>query len=215
MTNRQQYLEKIRNLEQDVLRMGTVMQEAVEKALAALVQQDVSLARQTIRGDDLLDDMERQIEETCLKIIATEQPVARDLRTLFTAIKIAADLERMGDLAVNIAKIARDIGDERHIKPLIDIPRMARLVLEMARDALDAYVSRDEEMARGVIDRDEEIDAINDQIFRELLTYMMQDPHTISQATRLIIVSRALERIGDHAVNISEGIIYIEKGQID
>ncbi len=215
MTNRQQYLEKIQTLEQEVLRMGTVMQEAVEKALAALVQQDVDLARQVIRGDDVLDDMEHQIEESCLKIIATEQPVARDLRTLFTAIKVAADLERMGDNAVNIAKIARDIGEERHIKPLIDIPRMARLVLEMARDALDAYVSRDQEKAREIIGRDDEIDAINDQIFRELLTYMMQDPHTITQATRFIIVSRALERIGDHAVNISEGIIYIEKGQID
>ena len=214
MINRQSYVEKLEAVQEDVLRMGTLMEEAVEKAIRALVDQDVALAKEVIRDDDVIDDMEHEIEEHCMKIIATEQPVARDLRILFTAMKITTDLERISDNAVNIAKITRKIGKEKHIKPLIDIPRMARLAVAMVRDAVDAYVKLDVDKAYEIIDRDQAVDDLNDQIFRELLTYMMQDPRNITQATYFIFVAKYLERIADHATNISEWIIYIEKGEM-
>ena len=214
MINRQSYVEKLEAVQEDVLRMGTLMEEAVEKAIRALVDQDVALAKEVIRDDDVIDDMEHEIEEHCMKIIATEQPVARDLRILFTAMKITTDLERISDNAVNIAKITRKIGNEKHIKPLIDIPRMARLAVAMVRDAVDAYVKLDVVKAYEIIDRDQAVDDLNDQVFRELLTYMMQDPRNITQATYFIFVAKYLERIADHATNISEWIIYIEKGEM-
>lgn len=214
MINRQSYMEKLEAVQENVLRMGTLMEESVEKAIRALVDQDENLAMKVIKDDDVIDDMEHEIEQQCMKIIATEQPVARDLRVLFTAIKITTDLERMSDNAVNIAKIARNIGKEKHIKPLIDIPQMAQLAVAMVRNAVDAYVKLDVEKAYEIITRDKAVDDLNDQVFRELLTYMMQDPRNITQAMYFIFVAKYLERIADHATNISEWIIYIEKGEM-
>lgn len=213
MTNRHHYIEALENLQHELLRMGCLMEDAVKKSIQALVRQDADLAREVIEADDELDELEHAIESRCIKLIATEQPVARDLRIIFTALKIITDLERMADHAVDIAKIAIRLADEVYIKPLIDIPRMADLAIGMVKDSLDAYVREDARMAEEICKRDDVVDGIYSQIFRELLTYMMQDPHNISQATYFLFVGKYLERIADHATNVCEWVIYVDTGE--
>ena len=166
-----------------------------------------------IDGDDRLDDMELTIEDICAKLIAREQPVATDLRTILTALKIITDLERMADHAVDIAKIAIRLKDEIYIKPLIDLPRMADIAIQMVKDSLEAYVDHDAEKAEEITRRDDVVDGINRQIFRELLTYMMENQKNITQATNFLFVSKYLERIGDHATNVCEWVIYAATGE--
>ncbi len=213
MTNRHHYLEELENLQHEILRMGCLMEEAVKKSIKALVMQNAVLAKEVILADDELDELEHRIESHCIRLIATEQPVARDLRIIFTALKIITDLERMADHAVDIAKIAIRLADEQYIKPLIDIPRMADIAISMVKDSLDAYVHQNAAMAEEICKRDDTVDGLYAQIFRELLTYMMQDPQNISQATYFLFVGKYLERIADHATNVCEWVIYVDTGE--
>jgi len=213
MSSRQHYLDKLADLQRELLRMGCSMEEAVKKAITALVNHDAELAQEVIDGDDDMDELLVAIESQCVKLIATEQPVAKDLRLIFTALKISTDLERMADYAVDIAKIAIRLADEVYIKPLIDIPRMADLAIDMVQDSLEAYVKQDASTAEEISRRDDMIDGLYKQIFRELLTYMIEDPKNINQATYFIFVARSLERIGDHATNVCEWIIYLVTGE--
>jgi len=213
MSSRQHYLDKLADLQRELLRMGCSMEEAVKKAITALVNHDAEMAREVIDGDEALDELLMSIESQCVKLIATEQPVAKDLRLIFTALKISTDLERMADYAVDIAKVAIRLANEVYIKPLIDIPRMADLAIDMVQDSLEAYIKQDASTAEDISRRDDIIDGLYKQIFRELLTYMIEDPKNINQATYFIFVARALERIGDHATNVCEWIIYLVTGE--
>lgn len=200
-------------LQQDLLRMGTLVEETIYKAVKSLQDRDTNLAREVIQGDDVIDQMELDIEQRCLQLLALQQPMARDLRTIGTALKITTDLERMADLAVDIAKVTIRLEGQPLIKPLVDIPRMAEIARSMLRDSLSAYVNRDTKLAMEMIERDHDVDHLYAQIFRELLVFMIEDPKTITQATYLLFVAKYLERIGDHATNLGEWIIYMVTGE--
>lgn len=212
-STRQQFDKDLEILQAEILRMGSLVEQAIYESIQSLVKQDEAAANKIIQGDDLIDDMEDDIEDQCLKLIATQQPMAKDLRKISTGFKIIADLERMGDHAVSIARITLMIANEPLIKPLIDIPRMANVAQEMVKKSLDSYVQFDVELARNVIESDDEVDNIYGQIFRELLTYMMEDPRNIKQATNLLFISRNLERIADLSTNIGERVIFLVTGQ--
>lgn len=203
---------QLRDLQQQLLRMGSLVEEAIADSVSSLKQQDAVLAQKVIDEDDRIDDYYVQIEDHCLKLIATQQPMAKDLRRIITGLKIIGDLERMADHAVDISKIAIQIAHEPLIKPLIDIPRMSEYAQKMVKNCLDAYVKEDVALAESVGVDDDLVDHLHKQIFRELLTYMMEDPRTIKQATHLLFVSRYLERIGDRATNIGEAVIYLVTG---
>ncbi|MBM3312050.1 MAG: phosphate signaling complex protein PhoU, partial [Candidatus Aminicenantes bacterium] len=191
--------EELKNLKEKLLRMATLVEEAVELAIEALTARTEEPAREILRREEKVNLLDVEIDETCLRLLALRQPMAGDLRLITSAMKIGSDLERMGDLSVNIAEQALELAKTPLLKPLIDIPRMARLVQAMVRDSINAFINRDEGLARDVCLRDDEIDALDDQVFRELLTYMMGDPSTIARAVALLLVSRNLERIADHA----------------
>ena len=199
----------------DILQMGQLVITAIERSIQALVDLDMELACQVIQGDDAIDELELLLEERCVVLIARQQPLAKDLRILSTGLKISTDLERIGDHAFDIAKIAKRLGEggNGHVKPLLDIPRMAGLATQMLRDALTAYVNMDVELADKVCQADDEVDALYNQLFRELLTYMLADPAVINDATQLIFVARYLERVADHTTNIAEWVIYLQTGQ--
>jgi phosphate transport system protein len=206
--------EELKFLNEKLLEMVRLVEEAISRAVRALVKRDGKLAEQVIQADEPINFLEIEIEELCLKLLALQQPLAIDLRFIASALKINNDLERIGDQAVNIAERTLDLLKQPLLKPLIDIPRMATLAQRMIKDSLDAFVNRDTKLARDVCERDDEIDDLNDQIFRELLTYMMQDPKTISRAVDLIIVGRHLERMADLATNICEDVIYLVSGRM-
>jgi phosphate transport system protein len=193
-------------------KMGIIVEEAIGRSIRSLVEHDSSLAREVIADDNIIDDMELEIEEKCIKLIATQQPLAGDLRKIFTALRIITDLERIAGHAVDIAQVTVRLDGQEYIKPLIDIPRMAVLAREMVKDCLEVYVSSDLKLAKDISRKDDEIDALYKQVFRELLVYMMENPKTISQATQFLMVSRFLERIGDHATNICEWMVYAVTG---
>ncbi|MEW5784362.1 MAG: phosphate signaling complex protein PhoU [Bacillota bacterium] len=193
--------------------MGSLVEESIAGAIEALKKQDLALARKIIEGDDLIDNLELEIEEKCLELIATQQPMAKDLRRVATLFKMINDLERMADYATDIGKITLRIGNEPLIKPLVDIPRMALLTQKMVKQALDAYVREDVDLALAVAKDDDEVDQLHGQIFRELLLIMMENPRTITQATSLLFVSRWLERIADHATNITEEVVFLVTGE--
>jgi len=205
-------IEKLKN---EMLLMGSQVEEAIEKSIQALKEQDVELAKQVMEDDDKIDEYELELEELCTRLIATQQPVAGDLRTIIVISKLATDLERIGDHASNIAKMVINIGDEPLIKPLIDIPRMTDIVTNRLKESLKAFVNLDTELADEIARQDEEVDVLDEQILRELLTFMIEDPKTIRQAMSLIFISRFLERIGDHATNICERVIYMATGDWD
>lgn len=210
---RQYFHEELDSLHHDLIRMGSKVEEQIDKCINALAKQDADLAEKIIEDDDIVDKMEMDIEAKCIKLIARQQPLAIDLRTIFTAIKIVTDLERIADHAVDIAKITLRLKDEKYIKPLIDIPRMSSIVQDMIRESLDAYVKLDTKLAEEVCKKDDAIDAIYKQVFRELLVLMMEDPGTINQATQFLFVCKFLERIGDHVTNICEWIVYLVTGE--
>jgi phosphate transport system protein len=197
------------DLKANLLKMATLVEEALTDAVQSLVRRDSSLAQKTFQGEDQINAMENTIEEMCLKLLALHQPMAADLRFITAALKIITDLERMGDQAVNIGERAISLNQEPQIKPYIDIPRMAEITQSMVKDVLDAFVNRDSGLARDVCKRDDLVDGLNDQVFRELLTYMISDAKTITRAVHLMIVSRCLERIADHATNIAEDVIFM------
>ncbi len=206
--------KKMDSLQQNLHRMGGLVEEAIARAVQALKTQNLDLAKAVIEGDDAVDRLELEIDQKCLELIATQQPMAKDLRRVATLFKMISDLERMADHATDIAKITLRIGHEPLIKPLVDIPRMAQLTQKMVKQALDAYVLEDIELALAVGRDDDEVDHLHGQIFRELLTIMMENPRTITQATNLLFVSRWLERISDHATNIAEKVIFLVTGEI-
>ena len=205
--------EELTKLKERLLRMGGLVEEAIERAIEALKDQREDSAAEVFKHEAEINLLDVEIDEMCLRLLALRQPMASDLRFITSAMKIGVDLERMGDLAVNIAEQAVELAKLPLLKPLIDIPRMARMAQAMVRDSLNAFVNRDADLAQDVCCRDDEIDALNHQIFRELLTYMMEDPGTIKRAVPLILVGRHLERIADHATNVGEDVIYMVRGK--
>lgn len=200
-------------LNQDILKMGGIIEQQIYEAVECLINKDRDLAETVIKRDDQVDGLQQVIEDKSVRLVIRQQPIAKDLRAIFVGIKLVTDLERISDIAVNIARIANRIIDQQYIKPLIDIPRMAKIAQTIVRVALDSYVSRDINMAESLFDMEEEIDHLYSQIFRELLVIMMENPRTISQATQLLMVARHLERIGDHSTNIGEMVVYLETGK--
>ncbi len=210
---RQHYQNDLEALRQEIMDMGNRVEKAIGGAVKALSTQDEGLARQIMAGDDAIDEMEKDIEDKCMMLIARQQPLAMDLRIVATGLKIATDLERVGDHAFDIAKITLEVIGQPLIKPLVDIPRMADSARKMVKDSLRAYIELDTQLAADVCAADDEVDAIYQQVFRELLTYMMQDHKNIQQAAQLLFVARYLERVADHATNIGEWVIYLATGQ--
>jgi len=203
------FAEELQQLKSRLLLMGGLAEERVSLSIRGLVDRDRDAIRQVIEGDEELNQMQLEIDDRCFKLLALYQPMAIDLRTIVSAVKINSDLERVGDLAVNIGEAAERYVMHPPVKPLIDLPRMGHLAQRMLREALDAFVSGNIAAAREVLAQDDILDGLKDQIFRELLTYMLGDPHTIEGSIDLILISRHLERIGDHATNIAEDIIFI------
>jgi phosphate transport system protein len=203
------FQEELEQLKTRLLEMGGLAEEQVRLAVQGLVARDRDLIEQVLMSDEPLNALHIEIDNRCFTLLALHQPMASDLRSIVSAVKINTDLERVGDLAVNIAEAARRYAQHPPVKKLIDIPRMATISQSMLRDALDAFVRQDTQLAQRVLDEDDKLDSLKTQIFRELLTYMLQDQTTIEPALDLILISRHLERIGDHATNIAEDVIFI------
>jgi len=211
-TNRE-YEQELRKLREQVLRMGAKVEEIITGSIKALLERDTVLATRMIAFDRKINQMEIDIDELCMVILARRQPVASDLRFITMALKLVTDLERIGDLGVNISERVVELNDEPQLKPYVDLPRMAEEVQSMLREALDAFVAGDPDRAQAVIERDKTVDAYYTQVFRELLTYMMEDTHNIYRATRLQSIAKYLERIGDHATNLAEMVVFMVKGK--
>ncbi|MEK6681646.1 MAG: phosphate signaling complex protein PhoU [Nitrospirota bacterium] len=206
--------EELKNLKEKILKLGALVEGQVQNAIKALVKRDSKLAQDVIEKDAQVNKLEVEIDEECIRLIALRQPVGVDLRFITTAMKIVTDLERIGDLAVDICERAMELNLEPQLKPYIDIPRMAEISMQMLKGALDAFVNRDSKLAQEVCARDDEVDNLNVQIFRELLTFMVEDSHTITRAVRISYISKYLERIADHATNIAEMVVYLVEGKI-
>jgi phosphate transport system protein len=201
-------------MQDDVLRMSGWLDSAIQRSLQALADRNADLARQVIADDAKINAQRFTIEEACIRLIATQQPAASDLRAIVAAMNIISDLERMADHAAGIARIVLRMGDVPLLKPLVDMPRMADICREMTRSALDAYVARDAEAAKHIAARDDEVDNLYNQIFRELLSFMVEDPHTTSRALYLLFAAHNLERIGDRVTNIAERVIFMTSGEM-
>jgi phosphate transport system protein len=201
--------EELARLQERLLVMGGLAEERVRMAIGGLVDRDAEMIRRAVEGDEPINQLHLEIDERAFRLLALHQPMASDLRAIVAAIKLNTDLERVGDLAVNIAEAADRYLLHPPVKPLIDIPHMADIAQRMLRDALDAFVRRDTTLAQSVLDRDDELDRLKTQVFRELLTYMLRDQGTIEPALDLVLVSRHLERVGDHATNIAEDVIFV------
>ena len=208
------YEQELNTLKEHLLKIAGLAERAIRNATEALMKRDTPLAEKTIAKDEAIHQMEILIDEECLKLLALHQPRAGDLRFITSAMRINTELERIGDQAVNIAERAIILNQEPQLKPYIDIPRMAEIAQSMVKDVLDAFVNGDAQLARAVCEGDDQVDALNEQVFRELLTYMMGDSSTISRSVHLIIVSRCLERIADHATNIAEGVIFMTQAKV-
>jgi phosphate transport system protein len=201
-------------MQDDVLRMSGWLDSAIQRSLQALADRNADLARQVIADDAKINAQRFTIEEACIRLIATQQPAASDLRAIVAAMNIISDLERMADHAAGIARIVLRMGDAPLLKPLVDMPRMADICRELTRSALDAYVARDAEAAKHIAARDDEVDNLYNQIFRELLSFMVEDPHTTSRALYLLFAAHNLERIGDRVTNIAERVIFMTSGEM-
>ena len=208
------YEKELREVKESLLYLGALVEKAIELATEALVDRDTALARRVICGDNTIDQLDVEIEEKCIRILALRQPTARDLRYITTAIKINGHLERIGDMAANIAEKAILLSEEPPMKPYIDIPRMAEIARGMIKESLDAMVNEDTDLARKVRMEDETIDSLNEQVFRELLTFMLEDPKKIHRALIIMQISKSLERISDHAVGIADMVMYMVTGKI-
>jgi phosphate transport system protein len=203
------FQEELEQLKTRLLEMGGLAEENVRLAVQGLVDRDRSVIERVLAGDEPINRLHIEIDSRCFKLLALHQPMAVDLRAILSAVKINTDLERVGDLAINIAEAALRYLTHPAVKELIDIPRMAEIAQRMLRDALDAFVTRDTALAQRVLDADDELDALKTQVFRELLSYMLEAPQTIEPAIDLILISRHLERIGDHATNVAEDVIFM------
>jgi phosphate transport system protein len=203
-------LDRVRQM---LLRMGGMVEEMVAKATQALVDRSSRLCTEVIDGDNQVDQLEMEIDELSHSILGRRQPTAVDLRFLVAVMKINSDLERIGDSAVNIAQSVEQINEQPPLKPYIDLPHLSQLVQNMVRNSLDAFVNKDTKLATEVCESDDEVDGLYKQIFRELLTYMIEDPKTVSRALHLLLIARNMERIADHATNIAEDVIYYVEGR--
>lgn len=206
--------EELMHLKGRVLTMGAMIESAIKDSVRSLVDRDNDLAQAVIEKDHVVNALDVEIDEYCIRLIALRQPKATDLRFITTAMKITTDLERMGDLGVNIAERALEINLEPILKPYIDIPRMKGIAQGMTRDALDAFVRKDKHLAREVILRDDEVDELKREVLRELAFFMVQDPNTVTRAMKVSFVAQYLERIADHATNIAEMVIYLVEGKM-
>ena len=215
MEIRTTFHKKLREIQDDVLAMGSMAEKAVTASVKALKERDVAKAEGIIADDPKINEKRFDIEEKCVQLIATQQPMASDLRTIICVLNIITDIERIGDHAEGIAKIVVLIGDEPPLKPLIDIPRMAEKANDMLHRSLDALINRDASSARRIAAEDDEVDQLYDQVFRELLTFMAEDPKTITRATRLIWVAHNLERSADRVTNICERVVYMVTGKME
>jgi phosphate transport system protein len=206
---------QLAEIQEDMLVLANMVEGAIERAIQALRNRDTELARQIIADDAKINHKRYETEEKCLELMATQQPLASDLRTIVAVLHIIVDLERMGDHAEGIAKIALMLADEPPLKPYIDIPRMAQVASRMLLGSLEAFKHRDAARARSICDEDDEVDALYDQVYRELLTFMLQDPRTIQRATHLIWVAHNLERVADRVTNICERVVYLVEGKYE
>jgi phosphate transport system protein len=206
--------EELHKLKDKLLKMGALVEDAIRNSIHALVERDNALAGRVIDDDRIINTLDVEIDEDSIRLIALKQPMAVDLRFITTAMKITTDLERMGDLAVNIAERALELNEEPILKPYIDIPKMRELAQGMTRDALDAFVRKDKKLAMEVIMRDDEVDDLKQAVLKELAFFMAQDPTTVSRAMKISFVTQYLERIADHATNIAEMVIYLAEGKI-
>ena len=209
---RAEFSRDLRALQDEMLVLANMVEKAIARSLDALKNRDLALSEEVVRDDDVIDRKRMELEERCIDLIATQQPLAGDLRVLITVLHMSVELERMGDYAEGIAKISLMMGNEPPLKPLIDIPRMADKATDMLRRSLDAFVNRDVELANAVCNDDDEVDALYEQVYRELLTYMMASPAVIQRATFLLWVAHDLERIADRTTNIAEHVIYMVTG---
>ena len=206
------YDEELRRLRNTIAEMGGLAESQLAAAIEAVTKRDSALAESVVAGDEKVDALERELDNLALRVLALRQPVARDLREIFAALKIASDLERICDYAANVAKRALTLNQLRPVRPIYALPRMASLAQLLVKDVLDAYVARDAEKAYFVWIRDEELDEMYSSLFRELLTYMMEDPRNITPSTHLLFMAKNIERIGDHATNIAEDLYYLVHG---
>jgi len=204
---------ELKKLKEEILKMGRLLEEQIYKAVKSLVGKDIELAKEVIARDDIIDAMTLEIENKCLQLIALKQPMACDLRFIGTALRIIVDMERMADHAEDICEITIRLHDQKYIKPLIDIPRMSEIAEEMVRIALKAYVDGDVNLAMSLVEMERQSDNLYEQVYRDLLLYMMQDAHNIPQASDLLLVAGHLERIADHATNLGEMVIYNVEGR--
>lgn len=204
--------KELKNLHDDLVTMSTIVEKQIKSSIESLIKQDVKMANEIIQNDDIVDNMQKEIEGKCIKLIAKEQPVATDLRNIFTTTKIVTDLERMADHAVDIAKIIIILKDEKYIKELIDIPKMAQVLQKMIKNSIDSYINGDVRLAYDTCKLDDEIDMTYKKVFEELLTLMIKDSNTINQATQFLFICKFLERMADHTTNICEWTIYLVTG---
>jgi phosphate transport system protein len=207
------YEEELKKLREDILYMGGLVEDQIQKAVKSLVERDSPLAETIIQRDHEVNRMDVEIDDLCIRLLALHQPAGKDLRFITTGLKITTDLERMGDMAVNICERALELNLEPQLKPYIDIPRMAQISQRMIRESLDAFVREDTELALKVCKDDQEVDDLNSQVFRETVSFMIEDPHTINRAMKIGFISKYLERIADHATNIAEMVIFMVKGK--
>ena len=205
--------EELEALKQTLLAMGGLVEDQIRRVMKALLERDDVMAQEVIERDRQVNTYDVEVDEQCVSLLALYQPAAGDLRFITTAMKIVTDLERIGDQAVNIAQRVLELNREPRLKPYIDLPRMAERAQRMVNESLDAFVARDTALARRVCGEDAEVDALKEQIFRELLTFMMEDPKTVTRALHLLLVARNLERIADHATNVAEDVIYYVEGR--
>lgn len=205
--------QDLQQLKEKLLTMGSLAETMIHLAVKALVDRKGELVKDVYRQEKEVNALQIEVDDRCIKMIALHQPAASDLRFITAAMKINADLERIADQAVNISETTEYLLQEPQLKPLIDVPRMAEIAKKMLKDALDSFVSKDENLARAVLVRDDQVDELKEQVFRELLTYMISDPSTIKRALALILISRNLERIADHATNIAEDVIFVVAGK--
>jgi phosphate transport system protein len=208
-----QFDEELKKLKEKLMQMASLTEESISLAVRSLKERKEELAHKVFKGEEAINLLDVEIDNLGLQLLALRQPMAIDLRLISSAMRIAVELERIADLSVNIAERVIELLKVPLLKPLIDIPWMADLAQNMVKDSIDAFINRDDQLARNVCERDDEVDDLNNQIFRELLTYMMQDPSNIKRAVDLILIARHLERMADHATNISEDVIYFVRGK--
>jgi phosphate transport system protein len=215
MEMRTVFHNRLREIQDDILAMGSMVSKALLRSIDALKNRDLELARQIIADDQKINGKRFEIEEKCIELIATQQPMASDLRIIIAILNITTEIERIGDYVVGIARIVIMIGDEPPLKPLIDIPRMAEQTVDMLRRSLDAFINRDADAARKIAIEDDLVDHLYDQVFRELLIFMAEDPKTITRATRLMWTAHNLERAADRVTNICERVVFIVTGKME